>query len=168
MTLVDIQCCCGKNFGLPNSKRKQILVDFDKFCGAECLRDFIKSLPEEKKNPKDHCDVHECFLSDALEYWCPITKRHYRSSYEATFAIFCEVIHEPYEYETCVILLGGRKQYNPDFYLTRRNYFVEVKGRWGGSNKSKMRTCVHRGHNLLLIPDYLIRSINVYLSRIDL
>lgn len=165
MTLADIQCFCGETFGLPNSKRKQILVDFDKFCGAECLRDFIKSLPEDKVDPYEHCDIEECFLSEPLDYWCEELSRYFRSSYEASFALFCEAIKEPWQFENCVVFLSGRKQYNPDFYLPRINYFVEVKGRWAGSNKSKMRSCVNRGHKLMLIPDYLIRSINGYLSR---
>lgn len=167
MTLADIQCFCGETFGLPNSKRKQILVDFDKFCGAECLRDFIKSLPEDIINIQECKDIGECFLTEPLDFWCPFTMRNYRSSYEALFARFCEAIEEPYEYESCVIFFDGNraKQYNPDFYLPRINWFVEVKGRWAGSNKSKMRSCVKRGHKIMLIPDYLIRSINGYLSR---
>lgn len=165
MTLVNIPCYCGRGFGLPNSKRKQILPDFDKFCDAECLKEYIKSLPVKNADPLKCEDVIECFLQDPLEYYCGFTGRHFRSSYEAIFARFCDYIKEPWDYEPCVILLKGRKQYNPDFFLRKRNLFVEVKGAWAGSNKSKMRTCVQKGHNLILVPAYLIRSIDVYNRR---
>jgi len=167
MSLVSITCFCGSSFELPTKKRKQLLTGFERFCSAYCLQKYLQSLPDKYEDPFDHCDIEERFLGDPHEYWDCALDMYFRSSYEAIAAKFFTAIGEPWKYEPCVIFLQGRKQYNPDFFLYRSNTFVEVKGAWAGSNKSKMRTCVQRGHNLILIPSYLVKSINEYLSRIS-
>jgi hypothetical protein len=51
------------------------------------------------------------------------------------------------------------KTYTPDFWLPEFSHFVEVKGRWGGSGKSKLRKAAKEEIGMILVPDYLIRKL---------
>ena len=60
----------------------------------------------------------------------------FRSSWEREFAFYLDSIDELWYYEFWTFDLGNTT-YTPDFYLPRRELFIEIKGRWIGKNKEK-------------------------------
>ncbi len=61
----------------------------------------------------------------------------YKSSWEVLVAKYFVINNIQYEYEEKTFLLGERRSYTPDFFITDKNLFVEVKGYWRKENKEK-------------------------------
>jgi hypothetical protein len=82
----------------------------------------------------------------------------FRSLYELYFA---EAVHEyglQFLYEPFWFLVGRAKMI-PDFYFPDYNCFVEVKGKWGAGQKSKMkRFREHYAHVALLVLPWTARE----------
>jgi hypothetical protein len=165
---MELVCVCGNWFEFPYKNRKQILKEFELFCDCFCVIAYLEQYHSEKKiNPLIHKEVNTCILSDPLEYWCPITKRFYRSKSEATAAIFFRTIQVEIEYECFTVSLEGTNlTYSPDFYLPYHDVFVEVKGLWQGSAKKKIKIAKAMGYRLLLVPDYLTRKMEKFNNEI--
>lgn len=55
---------------------------------------------------------------------------------------------------------GKHHTYSPDFYIPSKNLFIEIKGRWWGNDKEKMR-CVYSQHKELRGKLWILRSHKV-------
>jgi hypothetical protein len=103
--------------------------------------------------------VYPSEMDQPFDYYCKETRAFYRSKAESTFAIWCSRKDIECRYEPYMIKFTSRRTYNPDFYLPKFGYFIEVKGSWAGSAKKKLRLMVENDFNILLIPDYLTRIL---------
>ena len=110
--------------------------DFDQVCSIDCLLTWIVTsnrchTQEFKYVPsrKDMCvgHVHSGF-----------TKSWFRSVYEKDTAEFFYRHNKHFLYEPAQFRVG-KSIYIPDFYLPTCDSFVEVKGNWGASAKTKYR-----------------------------
>lgn len=54
---------------------------------------------------------------------------YYRSRLEARWAVYFDLIHEPYEYEPEGLMFNGKFPYLPDFYLPRLKLICEIKNK---------------------------------------
>lgn len=155
------QCYCGEGFELYYKHKKQLLHGFDLFCSGACLlyylrkRSFVRPI-----NISANGLIYPSEMGEPFDYYCPITKRAYRSKSEAIFAIWCDIHLVVWEYEQYTIRFTATRSYTPDFWLPEYSLFVEVKGAWAGSAKKKLRDTVNRGYTAILIPDYLIRILD--------
>lgn len=153
-------CECGEYFDLSYKKNKQLVADVAAFCSPICIANWLKyKLLPKPVEPRHHPAIADCVLADPLEYWDARTRRFYRSKSEAIAAHFFISLEIEYLYECFSIRLSNNREYNPDYFLPWFNVFVEVKGLWGSGAKAKVKQCVADGHDLLLLPDYLIRKM---------
>jgi len=60
----------------------------------------------------------------------------FRSTWELEFAKYLDSINEQWYYEFCSFNLGNTT-YTPDFYLPRRELFIEIKGWWRDDSEEK-------------------------------
>jgi hypothetical protein len=66
----------------------------------------------------------------------------FRSSWELVFALFCEKNNVSYDYEPRwfpVMIDGKEFDYKPDFFLSKLETYVEIKGRIHGNSVKKFR-----------------------------
>jgi hypothetical protein len=78
-------------------------------------------------------------------------KGHYvRSTWERAVADWLYVRCIPYRYEYQLFDLGDGIRYRPDFYLTRENLWLEVKGYMLETDKIKHARFVQAGHKLII------------------
>jgi hypothetical protein len=158
---MNVNCYCGKGFELPYSTRRQLLAGFDAFCGEECLYQLLVD-----EGHKDNGAIAKIpsivpsLMTEPNVFWCRETRRYYRSKSEAIFARWCNSNCIEWEYERYMFKFIDNKTYTPDFWLPEYSHFVEVKGRWGGSAKRKLRKAAQSQIGVILIPDYLIRKLS--------
>ena len=148
-----VNCHCGVGFDLPYANRKQLLQDFPKFCGTDCLLSYVN----KRRSFFSRRQLKKNNISQALEYWDHRFQMFFRSKSESIAAHFFTDNFLEWEYEPYTISLNATKEYTPDFLLPDFGHFIEVKGLWKGSGKKKIRMATSLGYSLILIPDYLIR-----------
>lgn len=87
--------------------------------------------------------------------WYDVNGIKVQGTWERDFAI--ELVNNNLEwnrYKTFIYLDNGiKRRYRPDFYLPQFNIFIEIKGYWWNSDKSKMRLIFkqHKGLRKQLI-----------------
>lgn len=148
---MQLACFCGQNINLSKKEIQKILIDEELFCCPNCLHSYIKS--QVKVKQKLDYPSKNVYISCPTEIYDRVTKRQYRSLYEAYFARFCqknkiEFWYEPFYYQV------ESKFYTPDFYLPDYNLSVEVKGLWQNSAKKKY-LAIRQQINIILLPAYL-------------
>lgn len=109
-------------------------------CSDKCLADFLKSMDKFKGDRKMVCSHRE--------------KPHYRSSYEITFADFLKSNGIAFEYEKYFLVDDKGVPYLPDFYLPKKNIFIEVKGLATYDRMYKYRKFADSGVMLLKDEDF--------------
>lgn len=152
----QFNCFCGVGISLTQSQVKQVVMDAEKFCSVSCFRSYLQSLPLRASGAanRQFLQGKPAYVSEPNECWDEVTQRHYRSWYEVYVARFFveEDIQAIYEKITLQL---GRKQYTPDFFLPQWDVFVEVKGPWTISAKTKFVAANQIGETVLLLPAYL-------------
>jgi len=95
----------------------------------------------------------ETDLAEPHDAWDFLTKTFYRSKYEVAVARVFYCLGIPFVYEKLALAYKNNRTYTPDFYSA--GVFVEVKGLWAGSGKSKFKYSYEAGVPLVLFPGYL-------------
>ena len=95
-------------------------------CSGECFTKLLKTKEAGFYPPPNSFLVKE----DASEM---------RSSYERGFASWLRERSIQYIYEKYLFPVNKKGFYLPDFFIPSSNIFIEVKGKWEGSGKSKFR-----------------------------
>ena len=158
---MQLPCYCGEGFELHYKLRKQLAKGFDLFCSGECLLKYIVDNGFADTGIHKDRRIYPSEMGEPFNYWCPVTRRFYRSKTESLFAIFCVYYEIPWRYEPYQIRLTKTKSYNPDFWLPDHSIFVEVKGVWSGAGKKKLKMTAELGYHVILVPDFLLRKIKV-------
>jgi hypothetical protein len=105
----------------------------DYVCSVECLLGWIKqSRVRSINNLPDYSG-----RSIRKNPYYP--NANYRSKYEQSFASVFWQMKMSFKYEF-VTFFWGEKEYTPDFYFPDYECFVEVKGIWNPSNRSKYKS----------------------------
>lgn len=90
-------------------------------------------LPEEPKN---------VILQRAVKGgWRSDLDRYFRSSWEANYARYLNYIREPWEYEPKEFefpVKRGNRTYKPDFWLPKRQQWIEIKGYMDQKSRTKL------------------------------
>jgi hypothetical protein len=150
-----LTCYCGNGLDIPYTKKKQVLPDLTKFCGVDCITQYLKTKEVEKVSN----GIKPNNISQALEYWDNRFQMFFRSRTESVVANFSTNSKIVWLYEPYTIVLKNGREYTPDFYLPEFGHFLEVKGLWQGSAKKKIRLAIEQGYSVVLIPDYLARKM---------
>jgi hypothetical protein len=153
--LPEYMCFCGAGYYLSSKNHKSLVEDSQGFCSVDCFLRFVESLP--RVSPLQEECVLNPFVSAPFEVWDAVTGRFYRSWYEVHVARCLANGHIEFEYESKCIFIGNG-HYSPDFYLTQYGLYIEVKGYWGLSAKTKFRTAIKMGYNLVLLPWHLAKG----------
>lgn len=114
---------------------------FDQVCSIKCFKNWIKQGIEKKDYARDYEVTHIAFkncLSVPVEVWSEEFYCFFRSVYEKDVAAFFArngfgIMYESYTFRV------NNSTYTPDFYLRDYDSFVEVKGIWNASAKTKYR-----------------------------
>ncbi len=93
----------------------------------------------DKNGTKPFLKSHFYGAHDGYGYVLPFQLRPYRSTYEEVFASKMDALKWPFLYEA-VEFKWGLKVYTPDFYFFDRECFVEIKGMWQPSQRSKYKS----------------------------
>ena len=145
---MKFNCFCEKGFDLSLKESRLIFQDFDLFCSPQC---FLKYVLEIKK--QNLPDIYPAFVTDPFECWDDVTQHFYRSKYEVYVARFFKKYNILSYYEHHSIKIEGHF-YTPDFWLPEQCLYIECKGRWGMSSKTKTKKAA-RQITLALLPSYL-------------
>jgi hypothetical protein len=94
------------------------------------------------------------------DYFDKITNKFYRSWYEVYVARFFRHKKIDFMYEEIGLRIGKTKIYTPDFFLPSKGLFVEVKGRWYMSAKTKFRNATNE-FPIALLPAHLWKEFNL-------
>lgn len=108
--------------------------DFDNVCSIDCFLNWITSY--EKPVPTYTICADGLMLSG--DVWSEKAQSFFRSEFEKDTAEFFLRNNTTYFYEAIQFRVG-KSIYIPDFYLPHWNKFVEVKGIWNSSAKTKYR-----------------------------
>ena len=107
---------------------------FDNVCSIDCFLNWISSY-EKVASIYNIC-------SDALlpmgDVWSEKAQSFFRSEFEKDTAEFFLRNNIKYLYEV-ILFRVGKSIYIPDFYLPHWNKFIEVKGIWNSSAKTKYK-----------------------------
>jgi len=157
----NIKTCiiCKKKFHIKPSLYKK-----RKFCSKKCLIKFkldIKNHPSWKggkpkcidcgkeinyRSKRCHlCENNRRKGKNSPRYgktcygkWGKYKGTWMRSSWEIAFAKYCIKNHIKYRYEYKTFDLGN-STYTPDFYLSKLNKYIEIKGYWRDDAKIKFK-----------------------------
>jgi hypothetical protein len=119
-------------------------------CSRRCAWDFINSCP----SPSGYISgAVRQNLGTPSEAYSPLLGRFFRSNYERYVAEDFSEHDITFEYEKWSFPVKG-SFYTPDFHLPKHRLFVEVKGPWGASAKSKVTEFLrlYPKPNLLILP----------------
>lgn len=123
----EVKCeLCGKINNFKKSYAKTA-----RFCSKLCVYQ-----AQSKGMIKSHVNGRSGYRLDLNE------KRYFKSSFEADYNRYCDIINvkTEYEFRTFEIDVNGKKKfYTPDFYLPQTDEFIELKGiKLGESKYSKL------------------------------
>jgi len=158
----EVKCkICGKIFLLKGSKLKDRIIFF---CSKECYAiQRSEWMKNPNKNPtygighsietrKKLSKIASKRLIDGKDNNQRTSKARkrkdlndifFRSSWESNFARYLNYIGEVWKYEPKTFFFEGYKRgslsYTPDFYLSRENVWIEVKGWMDSKSKTKLK-----------------------------
>lgn len=151
----DYPCYCGDGFFLPQRDRKSIIDGIDLFCGVTCFITYLCTFPFGK-HLKDTGLVAPC-VPELKELYDPVTRKWYRSWYEIYVARCLFYLGYHFDYEVWGVEVDTM-MYTPDFWLKDLRLFIEVKGAWGMSSKTKFVRAGRQGYSVTLLPWYLFKG----------
>ncbi len=109
-------------------------IPFDNVCSRQCfLKWIIVGAPVSLKTRGLRMQSHS--ICTGVSYSNKLD-RFFRSNYEVRVAEYLEFCKINFLYESIYFEIGNKK-YIPDFFLPEYNSFIEVKGLWGSSSKTK-------------------------------
>lgn len=121
---------------LPKNWKYYSGVNFDQVCSIRCLALWIKAGRKRAKNMR-YFDYPKLELELAHGHvYSNLTRMFFRSGYEKDVADFLTYRQMQFLYEPAEFKINGAS-YIPDFYLPDYDSFIEVKGMWNPSSKSK-------------------------------
>lgn len=161
---LDFKCeVCGCNFTATRETRK--------LCGRKCTAEYMRSLYSDgrflgEKNPNFGNDkVKEAWKNGAFSdrklprHGRGIGGRYkgvwMRSSWEIEFATALDLAGIHWKYEPKRFKLSNGKTYTPDFYISEKRLWVEIKGYWYGESKEKFELFVkdYPDENIIVISE---------------
>lgn len=146
---------CNNVFEIPTKDWK--LVDHlgDVVCSRECVLAYIKT----PRSLPDHLSgVQRVYNNDPDAAWSRELRRFFRSQYEVFFAEWLAKLKIQFDYEAFAFPVANGF-YIPDFHLPQHQLFIEIKGAWGPSSKSKYRAFTRQYPDVdLLVVPWTIRA----------
>lgn len=133
------------------------------FCSVKCKSQWQASLPYDEWRAKIGAKNKGKLTGEKNPMW-GITPSHgkwtaykasdgkeykFRSKWEANVALYFDVIGEPWEYESKRFAFSDCT-YTPDFYLPKRNQYIEVKG-WMSERSKKQISAFRRESDATLV-----------------
>lgn len=110
-------------------------VTFDQVCSIKCFMDWVQG-GTFKRNIHKMFNV-KVFSDTSADVYSHKLKTFFRSKYEVHVAECLYAAGISFWYEKIHFNVGSSKLYIPDFFLPNHCSFIEVKGIWGSSSKSK-------------------------------
>ncbi len=141
---------------LPKAEHRLLDRDGDYVCSLDCLVGWIKtprSFLLKRDIPKENWKV--CGGGYRMGF---------RSLYEASLAEFFHRNGLMFLYEHIVFFWNG-KTYTPDFFFPAYGCFVEAKGEWGPSNRSKYLD-FRKTFNIPIVISHWLLSFDIPKARI--
>jgi hypothetical protein len=118
------QCVsCWMRFEVKSSDRKYLLSNTPFVCSADCTFAWITG--------------HEPVAQKAYEG--TVVRPPFRSDFERRFFEWAESRGLEVYYESASFDLGRHGSYTPDFFFPKYDCYVETKGRWMASQKTKFK-----------------------------
>jgi len=155
---------CGRFFPMPNKDWKLLDKVGPFVCSQNCMIGWIVTEGNESRLHPKHVRGHVVpEMADPDEAYSEMVEMSFRSYYEAGVAEALFVALVPFEYERHAFKVGSKMDSNaiyvPDFFIIGYNVFVEVKGKWGISGRTKVNKFRLRypQYPLLVIP-WVIRE----------
>lgn len=112
--------------GLPHcSDCGKILASYKAIYCNKCKGKYIKKWRKRNYDGKNNPMYGKVAKSKRLKY----NNIHFRSSWEANFAKWCDLSGIKWKYEAKTFDLG-QTTYTPDFYLPEFDLWIEIKGWW--------------------------------------
>lgn len=145
----EYPCYCGKRFFLPQKYRKSIIDGADLFCSVDCFLTYLQTFPFGKH--LKNTGLSRPYVAEHKPLYDPVTREWYRSWYEIYVARCFWHLGYSFEYEQWSIEVNNMR-YTPDFWLKNLSLFIEVKGAWGMSSKTKFRSAMEQGYSIVLLP----------------
>lgn len=154
--MATLRCsCCGLAFDVPSDSFRLEHSSLKVVCSIRCLDLSIMSHDFGQYDyPLGALTGDLRVTTGEATYVSEVTGEGYRSRFEGLVAEWLADKGELCEYEPCTFQVGERSHYTPDFWLPRRGVFLEVKGKWGYGQRSKMERFRRERPDidLLLIP----------------
>ena len=122
---------CRTMTNVQKNEIKLLDKDGDFVCCVGCLIAWIKSHKYTSYKTLERYPDNCCKAED--------NNHNFRSVFEASIAEVFLNHNLSFYYEPFTFYWFG-KQYTPDFYFPDHDCFVEVKGKWNASNRSKYRS----------------------------
>ena len=156
-----LRCWCGADIKLGKREEMNAILDFDLFCSAECLVEYIKTATKAKTL----ITKHPSKVNYDFQHYDFTTKRLYRSFFEVWLARCFYKNNITFEYEPHSFFVGGR-YYTPDFYIPEKEIYIECKGLWNNGGRKKVKDLNEKTH-LLLLPSYFQKYLRSYSKKED-
>ena len=135
--------CCGKRFELSIKEFRDVFL-MPYFCSRDCTFFWIRTHSFPAVAP----DYPEGFLDRPDEAYSSKLGMFFRSQFELCFAEACSAEGIAFLYERYQFPVKSGAFYTPDFYFLVYDCFIEVKGKWGTSQKSKMKSFMQTYHSV--------------------
>lgn len=148
----EYPCYCGKRFFLPLKYHKSLVDGVELFCSVDCFLAYLRTF-SFGKHLKNTGLIAPC-VAEVKELYDPVTRNWYRSWYEIHVARCLKEMEISFAYEQWGIQINNM-QYTPDFWLSDLHMFIEVKGAWAMSSKTKYRGALDQGYSMILLPWHL-------------
>jgi hypothetical protein len=126
----DILCSsCKKKSFVWEDNRKLLDSSGDFVCSLPCLLTWIRGSQVNPRFRTWENHAHKLAIETPVQF---------RSEYEERVARWLSGQGISWHFERWGFYVGEKKAYIPDFYLFEHGVFLEVKGRWGVGQKTKM------------------------------
>ena len=158
---------CSQFFLLAKKQRKSLIPEAEVFCSVDCVRHYLMTFPVSDPPTDPQGAIRVSTYSEVYDLYDDLTQQGYRSWYEIHVARFLRLAGFEFKYESFVIEVG-KATYTPDFWLPVQGTFIEVKGLWGMSSKTKFKKARAAGHNITLLPWHLAKEFrSLYSKKIE-
>jgi len=125
------------------------------FCSGECFKKLLETYKDNLCLPP----VSQILIDTPMIQVHTMQVQTLRSSYERIFAEWADKNNIKYKYEPYVVFLKKGMSYIPDFVIDDR-IFIEIKGRWLGTSKTKFRTFRKKvNYPIILLDRYAISRL---------
>lgn len=142
---------CNKLQMVPADEFKYLDHDGDYVCSRECIMEWLRRNRQEKVwFDRTQFEIHPSL--DPISHQHKFDDGDFRSKYEYHVANWLVENSIAFKFEPFTIEFDT-KSYLPDFFLSDYGVFLEVKGKWGVSQKKKL------AHFRKVLPDLKVLVI---------